>query len=383
MVVSNLAIIKDLLGLGQTACAFAAIGLERKERCDLWEVVLNTAQSGRHLRVDVVTKESGIHTWVGSHVLLVETLDDLERIIGCESIAFVALHLKGGEVKEARSVLHAFLLLHGSDLEGEVLDAIYEFLSLFEGCDSIVVFLRRQLGREECIAIEGLEFPIGAWHEVLNLVLAFDNKSEGWGLYATNAEDLAVLAHPFGKAQGISAGGIHTEQPVANSTHESRLVEVLVLALVLEFLEALADSIFGERRDPEAFDGYTTARLLIHPTLDELSLLPGITAVNNFGGLSNEVLDGVELLDDALVVGHLDAKALGYHGQRGHVPALPLLVILVGIEQSAEVSKRPGDTIPIAFHIAVTRGGSTQHASNIASHGGFLGYTEDHRLVNS
>jgi hypothetical protein len=58
-------------------------------------------------------------------------------------------------------------------------------------------------------------------------------------------------------------------------------------------------------------------------------------------GLRDEGFDGIELLLYTFVVGDLDAKTLWHHRQRGHVPALPLLVVLVGIEQRAEVTKSP------------------------------------------
>ena len=71
MVIRDLAIIKDLLGFGQTASTFATVCLEGEQWCYLWEVVLNTAQGGRHLGIDVVAEESGIHTRIGSDMLFV------------------------------------------------------------------------------------------------------------------------------------------------------------------------------------------------------------------------------------------------------------------------------------------------------------------------
>ena len=51
-------------------------------------------------------------------------------------------------------------------------------------------------------------------------------------------------------------------------------------------------------------------RLLHHPSLDELSFLSGVTAVDDAVGSLHQFLDGGKLLLDAFIVDELDAEAL-------------------------------------------------------------------------
>ena len=71
MVVGYLAIVKHFLRLRQTTWPFAAIRLEWEQRSNLREELLDTLQSGRHLGIDIIAKESGIYTRISGDMFLV------------------------------------------------------------------------------------------------------------------------------------------------------------------------------------------------------------------------------------------------------------------------------------------------------------------------
>ena len=114
---------------------------------------------------------------------------------------------------------------------------------------------------------------------------------------------------------GIKACGIHAQQPVADGTHQSSLIQALVFRLVLQLLEAFADGFFRKAADPQTLHGAFGHSLLHHPSLYQLSLLAGITAVDNLVGLAHQGGYGVELLLHALVGFQLDAETGWNHGQ--------------------------------------------------------------------
>ena len=178
--------------------------------------------------------------------------------------------------------------------------------------------------------------------------------------------------------EGIEAGGIHTEQPVANGATESRFVHALIVVLRLEIGKALADALLRERRHPKAQDGTLHPRLLHHPSLDEFAFLPGIAAVHDVFGPRHQPLDDGKLALHTLVVLQANAKALRYHGQLTQGPPLPFGEVVFGIFQFAQVAKGPRHLVTVAFVVALAAAGRAQHAGDVRTHGGFLGNTNYH-----
>ena len=92
-----------------------------------------------------------------------------------------------------------FLFLNLCDCERFAFNRLKGFLSLF---------LTGKLalgGSKGGVTIHGCQDPIRLRLEVLDLLLAVHDQSEGRGLHATDTEHLTVLAIP----KGIEAGGIH------------------------------------------------------------------------------------------------------------------------------------------------------------------------------
>jgi len=83
--------------------------------------------------------------------------------------------------------------------------------------------------------------------------------------------------------------------------------------LVSEMPEALTDGLFRQGGYPEPLDGTADFGQLHDPTLDELSFLSCITAVDDNIGLGEELLDDAELFLDACLWDELDAEAMRNH----------------------------------------------------------------------
>ena len=145
-------------------------------------------------------------------------------------------------------------------------------------------------------------------------------------------------------------------------------------------IEALSDSLLSHRGEPETPDRDPAVCQLKYPALDQLSLLTGITTVDHLIGLRHQSTDDVKLVLDAAVLLKLDPEALRHYRQMDKTPPLPPCGILRRLLQLTEVTKGPGDSIPIALHIAVVCLAGTQDGSNGASNGGFLSNTDFHPL---
>ena len=243
-------------------------------------------------------------------------MDQFECIVGGEGIFLVAINLQGRQIIELGCILEPFLLLDRRDSQRQVFDAFHERLSLLLTRDGVLAFLNRYLRAEERIAVVGLEFPVRTRDEVLYLCLPFDDEGESRGLHTTHGQHLAVLARPTRVPYCIRARGVHAEQPVAYRAHQACFVQMLVFRLVFEFLKTVFDRLFGQRVDPETLDGASTPRLLIHPSLYQLSFLAGITAVDDLVGLFDKRFDDVELFVYPGVARHLDRETGRDHRQR-------------------------------------------------------------------
>ena len=142
--------------------------------------------------------------------------------------------------------------------------------------------------------------------------------------------------------------------------------------LSLELAEAFTDSLIGHGADPKALHRAFHTGFLHHPTLDELSLLSGITAVDDFVGMAVELFYDGKLLFNTGILNELYAESLRYHRQRGEAPVLPVLAIVVGLLQLAEVSESPGHLVAITLHIALCALVRSEYAGDVLSYAGLL-----------
>ena len=258
------------------------------------------------LGVNVVTQVSGVHTGVCGQFLLVQSLDEFEGQVGGKAVLAVALHLQGGEVKEAGRLFGSLLLLYVSYEERLALDEL-------KGLLSFLLTGEAALGsREGGITIDRCQHPVRLWLEVVNLFLPIDNQSQRGGLYTADGKHLPVLS----VLQRIEARGIHAQYPVADGTRETCQIEELVFLLVFQVLETFTDGLIRHRRYPQTLHRALRSCLLHHPTLDEFTLLPGITTVDDFISILHQFLNNSKLFLDMVGLDELDAKARRNHRQR-------------------------------------------------------------------
>ena len=149
-----------------------------------------------------------IHTGIGGELLLVKTLDEVERHLGRIAEFLVAIHLERSEVIKLRWQFLACLLLYAGDLEGFAFNER-------EGCFAFFLVLEFALsGGEGGVAVDGRKHPIGFGLEIVYLLLAVHNECQSWCLYTSDGEYLAILA----VLQSIETRGVHAENPVADGT---------------------------------------------------------------------------------------------------------------------------------------------------------------------
>ena len=195
MVVGHLRAVEDLLALFQ----FLA-----HQWLNKWRIGSDALQDGRTFGIDIVREVGGIDTRIGGELLLIEALNMFQRVVGREGVLLVALHLKGGKVEQAR----------------------------------------RFCGVEHHIAVDGGENPVFLRLEILYLKIALHYHGQRGGLHTSDAEHLLRF---LTKAEGIESRGVHAQQPIANGTTESGLIEALVFFLRLQGSESLADGFFCQR----------------------------------------------------------------------------------------------------------------------------------------
>ena len=207
-------------------------------------------------------------------------------------------------------------------------------------------------------------------------MLPLHNHGEGGGLHAPDGEGLrsatAIVVAIF---EGVEAGGIHAQEPVADGAAEPSFVEPLIVALGAQTGKTFADGFFGHGGNPESFDRTGGTGFLHHPSLYEFSLLPSITAVDDALGFGKELFDDVELFFHTFFEAY--AEPLGHHGEGCERPGFPVGGILLGILEFAEVAKSPRDLISVAFvvtsiapHPVVVR--CADDFSDVGGYGGFL-----------
>ena len=322
----------------------------------------------RALRIDVVRQVAGVHTRIGGDFLFVETLYEVERQFGREAELLVAVHLQRRQVVELRRSLCALLLLDACHRKRVPLNQLERLLALFLRVEAPL------RGSERRVAIDGGQHPVGLGLEVVNLLLAVHDEGQRRRLHATYRQHLAVLP----VLQRVETRGVHAQQPVADGARESGQVERLIFRLVLQLGKALADGLVGHRRYPQPLDWAPGACLLHHPALNEFSFLPGIAAVHDAVGGLHQAFDDGKLLLDAVVVNELDAESRRQHRQRAQRPTFPLVGVVVGFLQRAQVTERPRHLIAVALHIVLAVAGCPYDAGNVATDAWFLCYANNH-----
>ena len=176
MVVRHLAVVKNLLRLGQ---------FRTDQRCYRRKIVLDPVQRSRYLRIDIVTQISRIHTGIGRQPFLIQRLYQLQRLLCRKTILLIAVDLQRCQIIQLRRILQTLLLLHTRDRQQLILDAIHQRLTLLFTRDRILPVFHRNLGTEQRIPVIGLQLPIGLRHKMLDLRLPFYHQRQRRRLHTT------------------------------------------------------------------------------------------------------------------------------------------------------------------------------------------------------
>ena len=315
-------------------------GKRSREPC----VILDAFQNLGTFGIDVITQESRVHTRISSHLLFVERLDKLQGHVGRIAELLVAFHLQGSQVEQAGRCFRSFLGGDVRDGERSILNALQQFLTGFpvgNGRNSPVgiLFGSRFLagsrvlfflccffsqffitladdGGKERIAVKGFQFPVLFRNKILDFFLAVDDEGQCRSLYASDGKHLLVLS----VFQGIQAGCIHAQGPVADGPAQSGLIQRLEFLLVFQVGKAFADGFFRQGRNPQALDRAFGSGFLHHPPLDQFSFLSGIPAVDDHFGLSHQAFDDMELFLDTRIVNQFDTEAGRNHRKAAETP---------------------------------------------------------------
>ncbi|CAB4879182.1 unannotated protein [freshwater metagenome] len=109
----------------------------------------------------------------------------------------------------------------------------------------------------------------------------------------------------------------------------------------------ILDRCLSHRGEPEALNGKIALGLVVTESKDQLALSPCVASVDDsVDVVSLELtLDDVELCLGAVVNDMLELEAFGNDGQLLHLPALPLLVVVLGLGKLDKVANSPGDDV--------------------------------------
>ena len=351
------------------------------------------------LAIHVVGQKGGVHARVSGVLGFVKLLYDFECEVGAVTEFAVAFHLQRREVEQARRGFASFFLRDGRDGEGRVLDraqcrlsfgavgetafrSAFVFGAFSFGSLPLFLFLAGVEPRGEgSVAIHRGEHPIGFGHEALDLLLAVHDERQSRRLHPPDAQRLCASPTAIAEFEGIKPGGIHAEQPVADGATQPRLIQSAVFLLRTQLRETLSDGFFRHRRNPQSFHRTLCRSLLHHPALNELTFLPGIPAIDDAFGLSEQLTDHAELFFHALF--QANAETLRDHRERRQRPRFPIRRVLLRILEFAEMAECPSHLIAVAFEITgiaphpmALRG--TDDFGNIFGYGGFLGDANNH-----
>ena len=95
-------------------------------------------------------------------------------------------------------------------------------------------------------------------------------------------------------------------------------------------LESVLNGLIRHGRYPQALHRTPGPGLLKNPTLDELALLSGITAIDYLIAGKEKPLDDFKLVADTIVVFEFDLETFRNKRKLCHVPLLPCRIIVVG-----------------------------------------------------
>ncbi len=121
-----------------------------------------------------------------------------------------------------------------------------------------------------------------------------------------------------------------------------------------------------------------TFGFLHYPSLNQFTLLSGITTVYDFRCFSYKAFDDVELAFDALLINELNAKLRRNHRKCTKRPPFPQIGVVGRLFECTQVTKSPCHFILPSLIVSVTFDICAENGRNIFCNTGFLCYTKYH-----
>ena len=277
-------------------------------------------QLGRHIPGEVAAVGAGI---ADEFMALVEGLGGLEGLLGRVAVEAVGVALQLRQIVEEGGREFSLLALDGLDAGLAAPAALGDLLGepALGGKPPGPLSPRRRLlgrafggsaglaglglgigsglgfGREPMAAIAsdprlicagsrfvGLEgrhhLLVALGPEVANRLLPFRQHGQGRGLYAAHREEFALGASPA-PGDRVGAREIHSHQPVGSAARPGGVRQGVEFRGRPQVLHASPNGLLGEGRDPEAFDGFLAAGLLVDVAKDQFSLAAGIRGADH------------------------------------------------------------------------------------------------------
>ena len=217
---------------GMVICDLAVVGHTGNVRSD------RNAGEKRKLTADdrndltgsvlhIIRDELTVRARIGQELFFVERLDEIERLLGSETVVSVCLALQGGQIIELRRIDGFRLPLERRN------DGLLFFASRRNSFCFLFGFDLFQIGGQ--IALADVDVEILFLLERGDFPVALHQHCEGRRLDAPDHQFLVI-------ERGKQAGAVDTDNPVCLRAAECRFIEAVIFLTVPEMPEALTDS---------------------------------------------------------------------------------------------------------------------------------------------
>ena len=249
----------------------------------------------------------------------------------------VGIPLEGGQVIQQGGILVFLPPLHRLDDCSSAFAGIGDFRCIGEILDSV-----RCCGKA-AVQIHGVE-PFR--DKGLNLRFPLHHQGQCWGHDPSHIQLGAI-------DQGEKPGGVDAHQPIGFGAAQGALVQSVEIFAGTKILKFLPDGIVLHGGNPEPLHGLAASGELINRAEDQLPLPSGITGVDDLTHILAVHQAFQKLKLAVLVLADAEAK-WGWHDWQILLPPFFVFgVILVGIGQSCQMAKAPGNQIAVAFQVAL------------------------------
>ena len=339
VMVCHLAVVNHLLGMHSR---LEAIG---KRQC-----AANPCRQLAEARLHVVRQVAAVGARIGQHLLFIQPLRILHRLLGRISKELVGVALKRRQVIQRGSVFASLLMLDAGDNRRIVVAGIrqptrvVQISIAFRLCDHAASGI--QLDRIEALRLE-----------IADRRFARGEHGQRRSHHAPNMQRGAVQ-------QRVQARRIHADEPVGLRPAERRPIQIVVVRHRLHAAKAVPDCAFFHRRNPQPAHRLLAACLFIDEAENQLALASCIGGADDSGHalIVHERLEDAELL--LRCFGYVVLPLCRENRQILVAPAHILGVIGFGQRQLNQVSDAPADERVPAAQIPVCAFSYVQDGGN-------------------